>query len=149
MGLDMYLTKETYVRKYDPATNSIVPTVTIAGEYAHKINPARISCVVEEVAYWRKANAIHEWFVVNCQGGEDECKKTYVSTDSLQELLDTCQEVIDNPEEAEELLPSSSGFFFGSTDYDEWYFKDLKYTVNMLKKILTEDDASFYYQSSW
>ena len=29
--------------------------------------------------------------------------------------------VIINPEIAEELLPSQGGFFFGSTDYDEYY----------------------------
>ena len=26
------------------------------------------------VAYWRKANAIHSWFVENCQDGVDECQ---------------------------------------------------------------------------
>ena len=27
----------------------------------------------EEVGYWRKANAIHGWFVRNVQNGKDDC----------------------------------------------------------------------------
>jgi hypothetical protein len=58
--------------------------------------------------------------------------------------------VIENPELAEELLPTQSGFFFGSTDYDEYYIDDIKHTIEVLEPLLSEDDpGDIYYHSSW
>ncbi len=39
----------------------------------------------------------------------------------------------------------------GSTDYDQYYFDDLRDTVEMLNKALAafDDTWSFEYQSSW
>ena len=52
----------------------------------------------KEVAYWRKANAIHAWF--ERKYGEDEplenCRDYYVSKEDLIELRDTCRKVINN-----------------------------------------------------
>jgi hypothetical protein len=56
------------------------------------INP---SYITEEVAYWRKANAIHKWFVANVQDGVDECQEAYVEREQLQELLEICETIID------------------------------------------------------
>ena len=52
---------------------------------------------------------------------------------------------------AEELLPAQSGFFFGSTEYDEWYYQDLEYTIPLLKKILKDAPKTweFEYRASW
>jgi hypothetical protein len=50
---------------------------------------------VTEVAYWRKANAIHEWFVQNVQGGTDECEAHPVTREQLQELAAVCRRVLD------------------------------------------------------
>jgi hypothetical protein len=58
--------------------------------------------------------------------------------------------VCDNPELCEEILPASSGFFFGGTDYDQWYYQDIENTYNELSKILKEEGGGdFYYSSSW
>ena len=38
------------------------------------------------------------------------------------------------------ILPTTSGFFFGSTDYDEWYFKDVEDVRNKFSKLLDEMD---------
>lgn len=46
--------------------------------------------------YWRKANAVHKWFVDNVQGGEDDCGTYEVSVDQLARLHDICKEIIDN-----------------------------------------------------
>ena len=43
-----------------------------------------------EVAYWRKANAIHRWFVNNVQDGIDECQETIVTRNQLFTLLQIC-----------------------------------------------------------
>ena len=48
--------------------------------------------------------------------------------------------VVKNPEVCEKVLPTTEGFFFGTTDYDEWYAKDVKETVKMLDKVIAEHD---------
>ena len=53
---------------------------------------------------------------------------------------------------AEELLPSASGFFFGSTDYDEYYVADIKETIDIITNVLETTDFDtqmVYYISSW
>lgn len=152
MGLDMYLTKRTYVKNWDfmsPEERHQI-TVTKNGKETH-IKPERISNIVEEIGYWRKANAIHHWFVENVQDGVDQCQLSYVERDQLIELLKLVNEVLDNPDRSEELLPTQAGFFFGSTEYDEYYFEDLKLTKEILEQVLKEnaDEGIFFYQSSW
>ena len=53
---------------------------------------------------------------------------------------------------AEKLLPTTSGFFFGGTDYDEWYMRDIDDTINILSDVLATTDFDHQvvaYQSSW
>ena len=53
---------------------------------------------------------------------------------------------------AEELLPSTSGFFFGNTDYNEWYVEDIKSTIEIISNVLETTDFDtqmVYYISSW
>jgi hypothetical protein len=101
-------------------------------------------------AYWRKANQIHAWFVKNIQNGIDDCDSYYVSQDKLIELLALCKHALETKDPS--LLPPQEGFFFGGTDIDEWYWKDLTNTINQLERIfaLPEiDRLSFSYCSSW
>jgi hypothetical protein len=111
-----------------------------------------VDSVTVELAYWRKSNQIHQWFVDNVQGGKDEYQNSYVTKENLEALLKLVNEVLADHSRAEELLPTAKGFFFGSQDYDEWYFKGLQETKDMIEKILaTEDldDWNMYYHSSW
>ena len=114
-----------------------------------KIKSKRIKYVVEEMGYWRKANHIHTLFVDNVQDGADNCGEFYVDRNDLENLLESCQRVLINPSEAKELLPTSSGFFFGGTDYDEYYFDSVKETISILEECLLDEEAYFYYTSSW
>lgn len=60
--------------------------------------------------------------------------------------------VIANKDEIAAILPSCGGFFFGSTDYDEYYMQDIEETINILEKVLAETDFDkyvVYYHSSW
>lgn len=104
-------------------------------------------------AYWRKANAIHAWFVHNCQNDVDECEENDVSREHLEQLRSVCQEVLDDTSKAGALLPPQAGFFFGSTDIDEWYLEDLKLTIDQIDHCLkiADDlgDVQFSYRSSW
>jgi len=116
------------------------------------IKPERVSYVIEQVAYWRKANAIHQWFVEHVQNGEDDCKPYVCDSDKLKELLSAVDAVLKCRKKAKELLPTQEGFFFGSIEYDEYYRQYLKDTKRMLEEILAEPDADiseYVYQSSW
>ena len=53
---------------------------------------------------------------------------------------------------ASELLPTRDGFFFGSTEYDQWYYKKVKDTIEIIEKVLAETDFEHeivMYSSSW
>lgn len=183
MGLDMYLDRRTYVKNWDYMSDEERHTITVKGgsKTRSAIKPERISYITEQVAYWRKANAIHRWFVQNVQGGKDDCGSYYVSREQLKALKDACDkvlaasqlkpgkvnngyiydqegrrpiiedgEVIADPQIAETVLPTTKGFFFGSTDYDQGYHADLQETSEVIGALLAEPDCGdFYYHSSW
>ena len=154
MGLDMYLTKNSYVgAEYEHRNVKAEIEITIDGKPLN-IDITKISSISERIGYWRIANAIHNWFVTNVQDGVDECQEAEVSLEQLTTLRDECKKVLEFKDKAHEIMPSAGGFFFGGTDYDEWYFQDMEYTVEILDKVLsetTEDDyeITFFYQSSW
>ena len=106
------------------------------------------------VGYWRKANAIHNYFVQTVGGGVDECQEMYVPREMLSNLREICQAVLssDNMEEkAQEIgLETVSGFFFGDNEYGEWYKEDLKLTIEIIDHVLTlPEEYSLHYQASW
>jgi len=153
MGLDSFLSKRTF----------------IGAEYKHKqvkgridvktegkkipIRFSRISTIEESIGYWRKANHIHKWFVDNCQDGEDDCRYADVPKEKLIELLEICKQVIKTPSKGKKLLPTTSGFFFGGTEYDEWYISSIEHTIEIIENILKEYEEYPYfdviYHSSW
>ena len=159
MGLDMYLSAKTYVNKHDyKQEHKGEPVVTEKFKKLFELFPELNTGdiygfeVSRVVGYWRKANAIHNWFVENVQKGEDNCQSYWVSTEDLEELRNICKQVLTDRSQADTLLPSQSGFFFGSTDYDEWYFSDLENTVTIINNLLDDDTFKcydFYYQASW
>jgi len=183
MGLDMFLSSKLYIganHEHNKVSGKI--ELTRDGQPLD-IDLSRLREMVFAEAYWRKANAIHKWFVDNVQEGVDKCQESYVSEEQLIDLRDTCQQVLDrsklvkgqvqngyifkdgetipNLEEgelladtslAEELLPTTSGFFFGSTEYSQWYIQDLRDTVEQIDAVLKRNEdkeVSYYYQASW
>lgn len=145
MGLDMFLNGKRFLwahknenKKFD--VDGLVPDFM-------ELNGLRT-----EVKYWRKSNAIHGWFVEHVQHGEDDCDEYEVSIKKLKELRDRCAKVLELGQDGIDLLPPTHGFFFGSDQADEWYFQDLKETVERLDQVLAMPDVEhweFTYQSSW
>lgn len=143
MGLDMYLNAKRFLWSSE-------------GDLADKVAEAfpelkgkRVKEVVVEAMYWRKANAIHAWFVKNCQEGEDDCGNYWVGREQLQELRELILQALKDRNAS--LLPPQGGFFFGSTDVNEWYWQDLEHTAEKLERVLVEfpDQWEFEYHSSW
>jgi hypothetical protein len=149
MGLDMYLDKRTYVKYWEHnGDNNYEVKVTKKGEPTN-IQPKKVKYIIEEAGYWRKQNQIHRWFVENVQQGVDNCGDYYVDRNQLETLLELCQKVKADNSLADELLPSASGFFFGGTEYDEWYFDGIDNTIDILKEALEDENGEYYYSSSW
>jgi len=154
MGLDMYLSAKQYLSKYSNAADSekIAKINEIFNIKTEEDNEYGVKEVSFRVAYWRKANAIHQWFVDNVQDGVDECQESYVPREKLQELIKLCERIIADPKSSKDLLPTQNGFFFGSNQYDEWYINYINYTAKELNKALKDPaftEAEFYYQASW
>ena len=145
MGLDMYLEKKIYIGgNYDH--NQVKGVIDLKRRGSKiKINLEKVTEITEEVHTWRKANAIHNWFVENVQDGKDDCKPYFVEREQLETLVSLCKEAYKTKDGS--LLPTQSGFFFGSTDYDEYYFDDLNLTVEALDNL--DDNGDYYYSSSW
>ena len=150
MGLDMYLTAERYIWSTEEAISKEVANLLGLQLDGDRM---RVNTVIVEAMYWRKANAIHRWFVENVQGGEENCERYYVSREQLLKLRDLCANLCTQKVEAlaEDSLPTTDGFFFGSTEYDEWYWNDIENTVKGIDTALETfgDGWHFHYQSSW
>lgn len=249
MGLDMYL----YRKQHYGFNDGIKEAKIIDKEGKEKaVIPAGrhdMLHIETNIAYWRKANQVHNWFVEVCGGGEDECQDIYVDKEKLEELLAICKEIkskakmvkayakngsgsisgdkvvekvvpifggegderylaevkatgeevkyadlkpgdwykfdhefcgetvaekvkaglddhytmgeiMVNAERIADLLPTTSGFFFGSTDYDCYYMADIDDTIKQLEEVLAdhkklvesglkEYDIDYIYRASW
>jgi hypothetical protein len=154
MGLDSFLKVSKYVSNYDFSTDSdkesykkVLAAINLKPEDVDEGSPSMTINV--NVCYWRKANAIHNYFVNNCAEGRDECQEIYVTREELEKLVEACEAALKG--DPEDNLPTTSGFFFGSTEYDEYYKQDLEFTITQINKILAkfDDSYSFIYQASW
>lgn len=161
MGLDMYLYADKYVSRksdtriagtdYDYYDNEAFSAIVSTLEAQDLVDNEWTGLTVSlPIGYWRKANAIHNWIVQNCADGVDECQRIFISHEKAKELVDTCKKVVATPKLADELLPPAVGFFFGSTDIDEWYLNDLKRTIEIFEKAFNAPDIfGVSYQASW
>jgi len=155
----MYLRKSQYVSGYsfsgdDKEKYDAIIAVMGWGDDVSQDSPSME--VSATVAYWRKANAIHSWFVRECADGVDECQPIPVSREKLTELLDIAKKAAKDYDEGRKgesasVLAPTGGFFFGSTEVDEWFRADLKLTIDQIDKALANAGSyvDFTYQASW
>ena len=154
-------------------------------EVVHKTENVEKQYVITErsdatLASFRKVNFIQKFFKDKYKVPNNE--HVGITKEDLQELANLCERVIDKFEEwdgakealesddyieppkhiqdyAAELLPTCDGFFFGSTDYDNWYFNDVKDTLKTVREVLQEvedtyeaedaDDYQLFYLAWW
>ena len=119
-----------------------------------------------EFMYWRKANAIHKFF---CDNGKviTPAIEYEISRDVLIKLMETCFDILYKNADPALTLPTQSGFFFGSLDYDYYYYLTLHRTLSRLIEFFKneeeeyidnhdkmmpknrKDKQKFYYRASW
>lgn len=149
MGLDMYLKRRVWFQNRDKHND----ITAFAVSDTETIDISKVESFIIDVGYWRKANAIHKWFVDNIQEGNDNCGNYDVSGEKLIELRKLCIEIRDNWKKkkgkdiAKEELPTLAGFFFGGTNYDDAYLDDINNTIEILKDV--KPAQHYIYSSSW
>jgi hypothetical protein len=164
MGLDMYLYAVPKIQQMSYLeileTDRILNRPKKEHQDLSQIPEPHIECkelgqsypsLVIELAYWQKANQIHNWFVNNVQNGQDDCLPYEVSREHILQLYKCCQEVLCK-HNGSQVLPTKSGFYFGSIEYDRFYYMDVEQTKNIAADILEKYDFGTYqliYNSNW
>lgn len=167
MGLDMYLIR---AKKGTQEIREVLRKAIVElenkffGEYnkleiLEKFETAIEDVSVDEVAYWRKANHIHAWFNASLAHGEiEDRERVPVALNDIKDLRANCAVVVDafnNDSDgwkkvAEEILPTEAEYFYGSTDYDEYYIQQTRETLDMLDGVIKQwDDDYEYYYYAW
>ena len=162
MGLDSYLYKKTYVENWEHTPKDRRYSVSVKkGGLKCNIKPKRVCYIIEQIGYWRKFNALHNYIVNTFASGEDNCQQISLDEDDLRNILNTLQEakyILDSDASDElksdklsDVFPTAEGFFFGSTAFDDYYAENVAYTISVLTDLLEEDGdyPDFYYQASW
>lgn len=100
--------------------------------------------IYEQVAYWRKANAVHKWFVDHVQDGEDDCEyHKEVTKKDLIELRDICREILENAVLVNGKV--KNGYKIGKNGEEIPNWQDGKYVANpeVCAKLPTESGFFF------
>lgn len=159
MGLDMYIFKvkktahslkelnslEVGAKPGDPALAEFEPL--------HRPYPDTAPdyySLFKQTAYWRKFNALHQWFVTHVQRGIDNCGTYEVSRDSLFECLETLEAVHNLKDPSK--MPPTQGFFWGSTTVDDSYWNNVENSIKIISGLIDYTDWNrerLFYQSSW
>lgn len=148
MGLDQYL----YLRKRDQEKD-------------------------EQIAYWRKFNALHKYITDLLDVEEDDCVEMDLSDTEIRcilrdlyevkDILDKAERIYD-PDQTEEekddwwcysqetddavkaILPPCAGFFFGSQEIDAYYYEDVKRSIGAFEHALgLVDSGEEVYYYAW
>lgn len=105
---------------------------------------------IESTTYFRKVN-----FLLNHFGYTENCTNISVTKEQIEDLLNKCSNILikldntnfENGEQVAELvalckdtLPTQDGFFFGSTDYNGFYFDDIKEVHKAMIELLENTD---------
>lgn len=133
--------------------------------------PDRFNFAIVNVnRYFRKANQIENYFATHFSKTNPDQDYNCITTEITPETIDMLTDritIIQNAapaikvDTAKELLPTTPGFFFGNTDYDDYYYQNnqqllsdldelrqIQINLNNLLKI-TPFTATMIYSSWW
>ena len=139
------LIAKNYDFKIHPYTRQVVDLPELEGMIKEEIE----NSYEEYDAYFRKVNFIFAYY--ENKGKLQNEWYALTDVDDIDDLISRCEQVLKDHDLANALLPTQSGFFFGSTDYDEWYFSDVKDCLRQMKKYrkLLKDGVTGYVIFSW
>ena len=164
MGLDMYFyTRKTIYKSFskwdkpDRANEVNYPEdLKTFSDYIYDRNFKSVQTEISyQIGYFRKFNALHSYIVKTFANGVDNCQDIILYKEDVEQIKKVLDDVLNahqQVEKAKELLPTQSGFFFGGTDYDEFYFEDVKDATDLMQNLLDNFDFEKYqlvYRASW
>ncbi len=92
----------------------------------------------KELAYFRKVNFLIPFFENYFNVKLENLKDLEITKSSIKELKDRCEHILRDHTLAKDLLPTREGFFFGSTSYDNNYYKDIEEVLKTCNTVLQE-----------
>lgn len=92
----------------------------------------------KELAYFRKVNFLIPFFEGFFNTEIENLEDLELTRESIEELKDRCESVLKDYTLAKDLLPTQEGFFFGSTNYDEYYYDDVEDVLDNCNALLQE-----------
>lgn len=104
----------------------------------------------KEVLYYRKVNFLFAYFAD--EGTMINEVFSMVTKDDVLDIINRCRFILENHDLANELLPTQAGFFFGSTDYDEYYYHDVECVLKKFEEELLplfDEGWNVYVYFSW
>lgn len=109
--------------------------------------------IVEAREYsFRKVNALQGYFEDNfeeIQNGEE----FYFDEEHILKLKKVTDWILKNKDDKDYIskyLPPADGFFYGSSDVDEWYFQDVEHINKVMREIMsTPNRVSYKYWAWW
>lgn len=163
MGLDMYFyARKTTYKSFskwdnpDRANEVNYPEdLKTFSDYIYDRNFKSVQTETSyQIGYFRKFNALHSYIVKTFADGVDNCQDIILYKEDVEQIKKVLDDVLEanTEEKAKELLPTQSGFFFGGTDYDEFYFEDVKDAADLMQSFLDNFDFEKYqlvYRASW
>jgi len=176
LGLDQFLTQELYVKHWDHKEKNYKMTLTDPdGKIVDCRNASEVSFEVGYwrkancIHKWFVDNVQEgvddcgKYYVTREQLTElrELCQKVLDTVETIQGDVKTGVrydqngrtqltqpgELVAQKAICEKLLPNQSGFFFGGTDYDNFYLDDLRHTIEIIDGV--GEGGSIYYSSSW
>lgn len=117
--------------------------------YFNKAKKGNDEWVIEkELAYFRKVNFLVAYFTTldNGEYHDDimDCHYVEIAKSDIQRLVKKCDEVLKLEDDLEsslepnDILPTTTGFFFGSAEYDRGYYADVEEVKTSMERILQE-----------
>lgn len=137
MGLDIWFSKRKEPKE-------------IEGSYFRKVN--FLVAYIENHTNYNRESSWVEWNLNMAKDLLDRCNRVLKYSNLVREELENCEKCL---EEIEELLPTTGGFFFGSQEYDKYYFQNVLEVKIFLEEILMpmfddlKDDESIGMNMSW
>ena len=111
------------------------------------------------MAYFRKVNFLHLWVEAHVlDGRETNCDDVPMNLEQIAGLAQTCEQVLADPTKGPDVLPTGGRFFFGSTEYDDYYLDDVRDVLAACQQIISLEieananglpPAKLCYWSSW
>jgi len=104
---------------------------------------------LEEVDYFRKVNPLVKW-VENNIAPVENCENIKIEKEHLAFLQATLEKLDET--NCHLLFPTTNGFFFGSTNYDGYYWGDVKEVKDFVGKVLNTfdfDNQQLIFHANW